>query len=208
MYRKYLAPAYKRRFKKLGMDYELGSATEGFYVTFYNTMIRDLRDYQFNIIKNWKTYTPFEKAQIRRVLAELGIVLALTALIYILKSVIPDDDDDPIKDTYMYNFILYQAIRMRSETKQNVPGVGLPDLWKTIKSPSAATTSIDRIVKFADQAFVSIYDADARAYKRKTGVWEKGDSKTWAYFLKMMGYTGNNFNPDQAVKSFESIFNR
>ena len=190
------------------MDYELGSATEGFYVTFYNTMIRDLRDYQFNIIKNWKTYTPFEKAQIRRVLAELGIVLALTALIYILKSVIPDDDDDPIKDTYMYNFILYQAIRMRSETKQNVPGVGLPDLWKTVKSPSAATTSIDRIVKFADQAFVSIYDADARAYKRKTGVWEKGDSKTWAYFLKMMGYTGNNFNPDQAVKSFESIFNR
>ena len=208
MYRKYLAPAYKRRFKKLGMDYELGSPTEGFYVTFYNTMIRDLRDYQFNIIKNWKTYTPFEKAQIRRVLAELGIVLALTALIYILKSVIPDDDDDPIKDTYMYNFILYQAIRMRSETKQNVPGVGLPDLWKTVKSPSAATTSVDRIIKFLGQAFVSIYDADARDYKRKTGPWEKGDSKTWAYFLKMMGYTGNNFYPDQAVKSFESIFNR
>ena len=208
MYRKYLAPAYKRRFKKVGMDYELGAPTEGFYITFWKTMIRDLRDYQFNIIKNWATYSPFEKAQIRRVLAELAIVLALTALIYILKSLIPDDDDDPIKDTYMYNFILYQAIRMRSETKQNVPGVGLPDLWKTVKSPSAATTSIDRIVKFADQAFVSIYDADARDYKRKTGPWEKGDSKTWAYFLKMMGYTGNNFNPDQAVKSFESIFNR
>jgi hypothetical protein len=42
-------------------------------------------------------------------------------------------------------------------------------------------------------------------YERDEGVWKKGDNKAWAKFLKLMGYSGYNTNPDEAVKAFESI---
>ena len=40
----------------------------------------------------------------------------------------------------------------------------------------------------------------------KQGVWDKGDNKSWAYFLKLMGYSGYNLTPEEAVKSFKSYF--
>jgi len=206
MYRKYLVPAYKRRFKKKGMDQELGSFTEGYYRTFWNTVIQDLRNYEFNIKKNWANYSAFEKAQIRRFLAEMAFIISSTALVMILKSMADDDDEEEMKKNAIYNHLLYQAIRMQSETKQYLPLYGARDMWRIVKSPSAVITSIDKTTKFINQAFISIYDADARYYKRATGQWEKGDNKTWAYFLKMMGLNGYDFNPAEAVKGFESTF--
>ena len=208
MYRKYLVPAYKRRFKKKGMDQELGTPTEGYYRTFWDTMVRDMRDYQFNIIKNWESYSPFEKAQIRRFAAEMAFIVTLTALVMLLKSMADDDDEEEMKNSVIYNHLMYQALRLQSETKQYLPGPGFKDIWRIVKSPTAVITSVDKTVKFINQAFVSMYDADERYYKRDTGAWKKGDNKTWAYFLKMMGLTGYDFNPEEAVKGFQSTFNR
>lgn len=208
MYRKYLVPAYKRRFKKKGMDQELGSTTEGYYRTFWTTVVRDLRDYQFNIMKNWENYSAFEKAQIRRFMAEIIFIVTLTALVMVLKSMADDDDEEEMKNSVIYNHLMYQALRLQSETKQYLPGPGFKDIWRIVKSPSAVITSVDKTVKFINQAFVSVYDADERYYKKDTGVWQKGDNKTWAYFLKMMGLNGYDFNPEEAVKGFQSTFNR
>jgi len=165
-----------------------------------------IRDYKFNVIKNWSGYSPFEKAQIKRTLYEVSFVLALYALVAALHAMAGDDDD--LKKSKGYNHMLYQALRMRSETSAYLPVVGWPDLWRIVKSPSAATSSIDRFLSFIKQFVVGIFDDEANYYKRKTGPWKKGDSKTWAYFLKLMGYTGNTLNPDQAVKAFESSFFR
>jgi hypothetical protein len=188
------------------MDQELGSFTEGYYRTFWNTVIQDLRNYEFDIRKNWANYSAFEKAQIRRFLAEIAFIVSSTALVMILKSMADDDDEEEMKKSAIYNHLLYQAIRMQSETKQYLPLYGARDMWRIVKSPSAVITSVDKTTKFINQAFVSIYDADERYYKRATGQWEKGDNKTWAYFLKMMGLNGYDFNPAEAVKGFESTF--
>jgi predicted CopG family antitoxin len=206
MYRKYLVPAYKKRFKRAGMDVELGAPTEGYYLTFWKTFIRDLRDFKLKVMYDWSGYSPFEKAQIKRTLYEVSFVLALYALVAALHAMAGDDDD--LKKSKGYNHMLYQALRMRSETSAYLPVVGWPDLWRIVKSPSAATSSIDRFLSFIKQFVVGIFDDEANYYKRKTGPWKKGDSKTWAYFLKLMGYTGNTLNPDQAVKAFESSFFR
>jgi hypothetical protein len=206
MYKKYLVPAYKRRFKKKGMDQELGSFTEGYYRTFWKTVVEDLRNYEFNIRKNWANYSPFQKAQIRRFMAEMAFVVSSTVLVMVLKSMADDDDEEEMKESAIYNHLMYQAIRLQSESKQYIPIYGARDMWRIVKSPSAVITSIDKTTKFINQAFVSIYDADERYYKRDTGQWEKGDNKTWAYFLKMMGLNGYDFNPAEAVKGFESTF--
>lgn len=200
LYRKYFVPAMKRRWKKNTFDEELGTATEGYYITFFQTLMKDIVRYKGNIMEAWSTYTPFQKAQIRRTTAEITILMSMIALITILAFMVGSDGDEDkeLKANPIYNFVLYQAIRMRSETAQYVnPG----DLFRVIRSPSAVTSSLERAFKFGNQ--ILPWNITEK-YKRKSGVWEKGDNKAWAYFLKLMGFSGNNLDPAQAVKSFKS----
>lgn len=202
MYRKYLIPSYKRRWKSLSADQEAGVLTEGYYITFNKTFIRDLRDLKFNIAKNWENYTDFEKAQIKRTLAEASFIISLTALTMVLKAA--GDDDKDLKKNYLYNFVLYQAVRQRSETFAYLSPV---DAYRVVKSPSAMTTSLDRTIKFADQLFLT-WDPDKLNYTKKTGVFDKGTNKSYAYFLKLLGLSGYNMNPAEAVKAFEGTLNK
>ena len=202
MYRKHLVPGYKRRFGAFQADYELGADVEGYYRTFWNTFSKDLKDYKFNIIKNWGTYTPFQKSQIKKVTAEISLILALYALISILKGLTDDDKNEELKKSWIYNFMLYQAYRMRSETAQYVSPA---DTYRIIKSPSAVTGTLERAVKFTDQ-FIFTWDPDKLDFQRKTGIWNQGDNKSWAYFLKLAGYSGYNIDPSGAIQSFQSTF--
>jgi hypothetical protein len=100
--------------------------------------------------------------------------------------------------------MLYEAIRMRSETASYINPY---DAYRVVRSPSAVTGTIERFIKFFDQ-FVLTWDPDKLKFKKKTGVWNKGDNKSWAYFLKLMGYSGYNVTPEEAVKSFEGTLNK
>jgi len=201
MYKKHLVPGYKRRFKKASMDQELGDPTEGYYRTFNSTMIRDLKQMKFNVMKNWSTYSDFEKAQITRTLTELTLILTLAGLAGILAYAFggDDDDDEAIRKSYVYNFTMYELIRMRSETASYIwPG----DTMRIIKSPLVVTSTIERALRLGNQLLPWNIN---EPYKRDTGVWEKGDNKAWAYFLKLMGFSGNNIDPAEAVKGFENL---
>lgn len=202
MYRKYLIPAYKRRFKSISGDQELGSITEGYYRTFWNTFAKDLRTLKLNIFENWSNYSDFEKAQLKRVLAEAVFILSLTALVFVLKSI--GDDDEELKKNYVYNFLLYQATRQRSETSSYISP---KDAYRVVKSPSAITTTLDRTIKFTDQLLFT-WDPDKLEYKRKSGIWNKGDNKSWAAFVKLVGISGYNLSPEEAVRSFEGTLNK
>lgn len=208
MYRKYMVPSIKRRYKNLGFDDELGNPTEGMYITFWRTLLRDTRTYKFNVAKQWSGYTPFEKAQIRKVTAELTIIASLMAIMFALAALAGGDDDDDknkIAKTWGYNFVLYEAMRMRAETIQFLPGIGLKDWYRTIKSPSAVTGTLDRFIKFTDQFFFT-WDPEKLTYQKDQGVWNKGDNKSWAYFLKLMGFSGYTLNPEEATKAFQSTY--
>jgi len=201
MYKKHLVPGYKRRFKKASMDQELGDPTEGYYRTFNSTMLRDIRQMKLNVMKNWSTYSTFEKAQITRTLTELTLILTLAGLAGILAYAFggDDDEDEAVRKTYAYNFVMYELVRMRSETASYI---WIGDTMRIIKSPSAVTGTLERIARLAAQ--LAPWNI-TETYKRDTGVWEKGDNKAWAYFLKLMGYSGNNIDPGEAVKGFESL---
>lgn len=201
MYKKHIVPGYKRRVKKVSMDQELGSPTEGYYRTFVSTMLRDIKNMKFNIVKNWSTYSTFEKAQITRTVTELSIILSLLGLASLLVMAFDgdDEDDEAIRKSYAYNFVMYQLVRMRSETASYFnPG----DAMRVIKSPSAVTGTLERILRLGRQ--IMPWNITEK-YERDTGIWEKGDNKAWAYFLKLMGFSGNNIAPAEAVKGFESL---
>jgi hypothetical protein len=88
---------------------------------------------------------------------------------------------------------------MRSETASYISPT---DAMRVIKSPSAITGTLERTARFANQVLPWNI---TETYKRDTGIWEKGDNKAWAYFLKLMGFSGNNIDPSEAVKGFESL---
>jgi hypothetical protein len=67
------------------------------------------------------------------------------------------------------------------------------------------TSVVDRFTKFTDQ-FLFTWDEEDLVFKKKSGIWDKGDNKSWAYFLKLMGFTGYNLTPDKAIESFKSTF--
>ena len=197
MYRKHMYPGFKRRYQKFAFDEELGDVVEGYYRTFWDTFLKDLRNYKLNIAKQWSTYDIQQKANIRRFLTELSLIIGIFALISILMMM--GDDDEDLKDSYAYNFLLYEAIRMRSETSQYI---NPKDFYRTIKSPSAALSTTSRIARFTNQILPWNI---TEPYKRKQGIWEKGDNKAYAYFIKMIGLPGYNISPREAVKVYESL---
>jgi hypothetical protein len=93
---------------------------------------------------------------------------------------------------------MYELVRMRSETSSYISP---KDAYRVVKSPSAMTSTLERSIKFGNQILPWNI---TEQYKRKTGVWDKGDNKAWAYFLKLAGFSGYNITPAEAVKSFES----
>lgn len=199
MYKKHMYPGYKRRFQKFAFDEELGDTVEGYYRTFWYTFMRDLRIYKMNIAKQWHTYSTTQKANIRRMLYELATILSLMGMIFLISRA--GDEDDELKETYGYNFLLYEMIRMRSETRQYINPI---DVYRTIKSPSAALSTVQRFIKFTNQIMpLNITET----YERRTGIWNKGDNKAWAYFLKLIGLTGYNIKPQEAVKLYENLTN-
>lgn len=197
MYRKHMVPGFKRRFKKLSYDIELDSMTEGFYRVFLDTAGRDLIKLKFNLIKNWSTYSAFEKASIKKAIMELSIILSLILALSLLTG---DDDDD--EKGYFMNLFVYELTRMKSETAAYV---SINDAYRQVRSPSAMLTSVDRVRKFAAQ--VMPWNI-AEVYERKSGVVEKGDNKAWVYFKRMMGFSGYNYNPEEATKLYKSISER
>ena len=66
---------------------------------------------------------------------------------------------------------------------------------------------MERGIKFVNQ-LLFVWDSDKLVYQRDTGVFKKGTNKSWAYFLKLVGFSGYNFTPEEAVKSFEGSINK
>jgi hypothetical protein len=196
-----MVPGFKRRYKKSSMDQELGMVTEGYYRTFWNLFIKDLVKYNINIMEAWSGYTAAQKSQIRKTVADITIVVAFMLLASLLT--VDDEDDEKQKDkSKLHNFLLYQSIRMRSETSSYLPIVGTGDLLRVVRSPTAMNSTLERATRLLIQMSPSKITEE---YERDEGVWKKGDNKAWAKFLKLMGYSGYNTNPDEAVKAFESI---
>jgi Ca2+-binding EF-hand superfamily protein len=192
MYRKYVVPGYKKRFKAIGADQELGGITEGMYRTFFRTIASDLKESKGQALINWSKYTDFEKANLLRFYSEQASILALISIVAALKGA---DDED--KKTWAYNFALYQALRLKSEMLFYTSPT---DFLRIMKSPSAATTQIERVYKLANQLLPWNVGEE---YKRNAGKFKKGDNKAFAQFQKLLGLSGSNLHPDQAVKNLE-----
>jgi hypothetical protein len=202
MYRKFVVPGYKRRFKAYGIDQEAGLLTEGYQIAFWKLMIRETKE----LMKEFSPFhdsnlSPLERANAKKAAMEMAYMLTTGIIITILSSMKGDDDDDDKAKQYA----LYFALRLNNEigffltpgdvTRHPVTlGVNPMDMYKSFRSPTAGYTLLEKTVRLASQLSNPFEE-----YKRDTGSWKKGDNKALVDFYKLIGYTGNTSNPSQAV---------
>ena len=147
-----MVSGFKRRYKKASMDQELGTVTEGYYRTFWNIFIKDLVRYNINIMEAWSGYTPAQKSNIKKTVADISIIISFMILAGLLT--VGDDEEEKQKDkSYIHNFLLYQSVRMRGETSAYVPlpGLGLGDLLRVTRSPTAMNSTLERAISLSRQ---------------------------------------------------------
>lgn len=199
LFRKFAPPGIARRYKRFGVNHQTGTFDEGFYLTFFNALL-DQRSALFNYLtfgmvgSNGDQLTDKQKENINRMIVEINM-FALTGVAAMFAAGYDDGDED----NYWGRFAEYEFTRLNSE-------LGFyfnpRDFFRILKSPSASTTKVEQLFKFADLMFAT-WDPEKLEYQRDTGMWEKGDSKTFASFVKLLGITGYNLHPEEAVKGFK-----
>lgn len=201
MYKKFLAPGLKRRYKSAGIDFEYGDLTEGYWITFQKKLLSDAKELgKFIVGANNGYFTEFEKQNLRRARREL-LIVALTGFAVIgLKALMEGADDE---EKRFGKYLLFLSLRMNNElgiygTFGDPQNFGLPnplEIYKSLKNPAPALSVVDKAISLLTQ----LTDPSA-VYKQDSGVWEKGDSKLWAKFLKFWGFNGTNFDPENSIK--------
>jgi len=222
-FRKYFIPIGMNRWGVMRTNYESMTVEQGFYLTFLQTVGKDLQKFRFNVIKNWDTYSDFEKRAIRKTLADIAIVLAIIALYSIAFGYDPDDKDRLKKlreKGWAAQAAVFLALRVKSETEQFLPWAGIEEIKGVYSNPSlifSQTTQYINMTKllalhaanvipgvnFDSSLYYSKKVSDATFFGAFT-LKDEGDSKLFAQLMKTFaGYTGKTFYPIDAIKGYE-----
>ena len=127
----------------------------------------------------YRTMTEMEKRNVKRTLVELSSLAASIALIAALSNL--DDDEE----TWVSNFMLYQAERYKMEMLQWTPLVGTKEAFRILKSPTATARPVEQGIALIEQVMfrelphlVGIpVDESKIYYQRRSGRYNKGDRK-------------------------------
>ena len=216
-FRRYFLQLAMNRWGTRRPDFEGMGVEQGFYLTFYQTFVKDLLKFRFNIAKNWQSYSPQEKRAIQKTLAELGIILSVFAMYTVLFGYDDDDEDRFAKlrqQSWGTQSMLFVLLKVNSETGQFLPVAGAEELNRIYSNPSLLWNQVTSYISLSKMTLMHIgnltpfFDYDKSLYYQKDSgeSWlkEEGDSKFVAEFIRTFtGYTGKTFNPVDAVKGFE-----
>lgn len=216
---------FRKYFLQLGMnrlgirrpDFEGMTVEQGFYITFAQTMLKDLARFRLNVVKNWANYSDSERAAIRKTLTDLAFISICWMIYGLLLGYDPDDKDRLKKlreKSWASQTLVYLMLKVRSETEQFIPapGMGLDEVKKIYSNPSILFASITNMMVLFPQLFKQMgelvgMDFPSLHYEKASGessFKEKGDSKFIANFMQtFLGYTGKTFHPIDAIRGFE-----
>lgn len=200
MYRKYLIPGFKKRFKGLGYDSQLQGFTEGTYVTFYKNLFFNTGELLsvLNPFSSGDTnLTKFEQANIRRTAMEYALIGVLGIIIKAVTSMMESADDDEKKK---YAAVLLFATRLQTELNQYLATMDVNDAFRMATKFTLAESVIKKLFRFIGQAQEDFPFTNLETYKRNEGIWQKGDPKLKAYFFKLLGIQGSKIDPEEALE--------
>lgn len=172
MFRKHIYNAFKARYAGEQVNYEKGTVTEGYYRTFFNGLVDELKEYQLN--GKFRQLTDQEKYARNKVGTDLATI---SALILGFKMTKDDDDKNEWND-----YAALWSRRLISETVQYAPVVGWADLAKMIKDPVASYNTIE---KYTD-ALSQLATAPDEEYEKSGPGYTRGELKWKVKMAKIM----------------------
>lgn len=160
-FRQWMPGHYGRRFRTMHYDADLGDYRQGFYQSSFKFVVdtvNDLRRAKFDIATHWKELSESEQANIKRAIAETGLMVIL-----MIQNLMLGEYKDK-RGSWAYRNLIYQTKRMLMEVKASTPlsGFGpqgfIANLVSMMNSPVAAVATIEDIVTLMDltKLFVTI----------------------------------------------------
>ena len=167
MYRNWMRPLWLKRYGVERYNYDTGTFEEGYYRTlwnFMNTLRKDLKEGELDIVKQWHNLNDAQKSNIYRSLAEIATFLSLMGIIATLKGT-PDDDE---KDDWLTEYITYSIIRLKADLGSLMPGPTMLDEGlRLFDNPFAAV----RVLKNTRQ-LLNLFDPDAWTTEIDQGIYK------------------------------------
>lgn len=173
-YHKHLYPGFMKRFRRKAMYNEVRQSFEkGAYQSFFDFLTIEFKDNKFNskgenkgeeIIAgiqhyaravvstvtnaqlNWNLLEEWEKANIKRTLADFATAMSAVAFSVALFVA---NDDDKYEDSLLWNLMVYQSDRLASESLMYTPMGIMSEGKKLWSSPLAIGPSVQDIYKSA-----------------------------------------------------------
>lgn len=220
LYKNWVVPGIRRRFGHgdgLHVDEELGTVTEGMYMSFWRMIQKAVASKDINqFTDEYNKMTSQEKANVVRTLSEIGGFVGTFVLIGLLMSLVPGmDDDDADNDPYYAQYMIYQLRRFRTEISAYANPL---EAWRLIKSPTATVRPVSNLLNLVSHAAfkgvpyivfnkglgIEVVD-EKDVIQQRDGLVKKGEAKINKYFLKA-GFKGflTATNPGDALKFFDA----
>ena len=214
LFRSWLLPGIRRRYghgggSTLRIDEELGTVTQGMYISFWNMLRESVGNREF-IHTTYKKMSEMEQQNAKRTATELSAMVGAAALVAALANL--DDDEE----SWASNFILYQAKRYHMEVTQwNPLGLG-GETFRMMRSPTATARPVEKGIDLLQQLGNELgyvtgmpwVDEGDIFYQRRTGRFNKGDRKIRKDFEDLLpiwrGVTRSG-SPEEAYKWFTSV---
>ena len=227
MYRKWIAPAIKRRYGATQYNALKGADEEGYHVTLFRTLYDSLVDAKdavteengaaalWNIISDAKAMisayrintskmNPYELSNLKRAWTELGIVLGLFLSTALLLRLPPDDHDGNEFLTWADNFAMSQLLRLRAEIGAQAPTpMFVQEGLRILKSPFAAIGPIKSTLNVFQLMLPHNYFVEIKSGRYK------GHKKAYKYFrefpiISMFKKIDNFVDPSPLIQYYKN----
>ena len=227
MYRKWIAPAIKRRYAGVRYSNLKGDFSEGYYRTATRMIgdtiadwfapvseensektilqiLTDIKALRSSIALNWDKLTEYEKGNVTKSMTEMAIVLALFTASALLTKLPPDDHDDNKFLCWLDDLAVTQLLRLRSEIGSQAPTPSLiNEGLRIMNSPFAAMRPLkDSLNVFQLMWAPNYFDVV------KSGHYQ-GKTKAYKYFrslpiISMFRKFDNFFDPSPLLEYYKT----
>lgn len=230
MYRKWIAPALKRRYAGVSYNILKDNYQEGYYHTLFrliNDSVKDAKDKVtegksnlalFNIIQdmkalksaviiNWNKLSDYEKSNLYRSFTELGVVVGLFSSCALIGKLPPPEYEDDNRGRILkwWDQSLYsQILRLRTEIGSQAPTpMFVDEALHVLRSPFAAIEPLTNAINAIQLLWIPNY-----ATKIKSGRY-RGHSKAYKYFrelpiISMFKKVDNFIDPSPLISYYKN----
>ena len=215
-FRKYLVQLGMNRLGQRRPDFEGMTVEQGFYLTFAQTVLKDIALLRWKMLK-WNNYSDTERAAIAKTFTDIGVMFTCWLIYGALLGYDPNDKDRIEKlrsKGWAAQATVWLMLKVKSETEQFIPlpGMGLDELKRLYSNPSIMFGTATNFLVMGGQIFGHMkeligFEQPELYYKKDVGenpFKQEGHSKLLANFMQtFLGYTAKTWNPLDGLRGFE-----